>query len=109
MRNVLISFLVRSSDTGVSNNLKNFKRNSKDVIKLRKSTEKKILGLKKKVIIPESEEKLNNKSSEEKLLTREEARQFLKISFQLYVIGPRKGKLYLMELEREFIIMKVNY
>lgn len=65
VRSVLISFLLRSSDCGISIGLEVFKKNTKEVLKLKKSIDKK-RSAKKQISISK------NETLEEELLFRKE-------------------------------------
>ncbi len=92
VRNVLISFLVRSSDTGISKSLEIFNKNTKEALKRRKVIEKKKLD-KSQVSIAESYEEINNKIPDEKLLSRKEASDLLKISLPTLNNWTKENKL----------------
>jgi hypothetical protein len=98
VRSVLISFLVRSSDCGISIGLEVFKKNTKEVLKLKKSIDKKKSN---KTIASTSEniEVIKKEILEEKLLSRKEAQEFLKISFPTLRNWTKKGKLTSYSIE----------
>lgn len=92
VRNVLISFLIRSSDEGISKSLEIFKKNTKGALKMKKTIEKK-KSIKSQVPIPENYEEIKNKISDEKLLSRKEASDLLKISLPTLNAWTKKQKI----------------
>ncbi|MDX6746680.1 helix-turn-helix domain-containing protein [Polaribacter sp. PL03] len=81
VRNVLIAFFTKRAIHGVSFQLKTFKKNTKEVLKIKKEIKKKKLDKKSTSILEKDDLKIiKNKISEEKLLSRKEASELLKIS-----------------------------